>query len=172
VAALLEVLDAVEREGRVLVLDTPPTGHLLRFLEMPEVAQAWVRVLLRLLLKYRSVVRLGSLAEELLHISRRLGALGAALRDRERTAIYLVALPEALSAPETDRLRARLRELGYGAAALVVNRAGRDAGDAEAIGSLAAAAGEEERVALAPDLESGPRGPDGLARFLAGWRSA
>jgi arsenite/tail-anchored protein-transporting ATPase len=171
VAALLEVLDAVEREGRVLVLDTPPTGHLLRFLEMPEVARAWVRVLLRLLLKYRSVVRLGSLAEELLNISGRLGDLGAVLRDRDRTAIYLVALPEALSAPETGRLRARLGELGYGAAALVVNRAGRDAGDAEVIGSLVAAAGEE-RVVLAPDLEPGPRGADGLARFLAGWRCA
>ncbi len=54
----------------VIVVDTAPTGHALRLLEMPEAAREWMQVLLRVLLKYRSLVRPGQLAAELVEISK------------------------------------------------------------------------------------------------------
>jgi arsenite/tail-anchored protein-transporting ATPase len=80
--ALLEVLELLE-EGRydALVLDTAPTGHMLRLLEMPEVALEWAHTLLRLLLKYREVIGLGRLAERVLRLSRSLRSVTELLHD-------------------------------------------------------------------------------------------
>ena len=49
---ILSVVDA-RADYDVIVVDTAPTGHALRLLEMPEAAREWVQVLLRVLLKYR-----------------------------------------------------------------------------------------------------------------------
>ena len=48
------------RRTTLIVVDTAPTGHALRLLEMPDAARDWVQVLLRMLLKYRSLVRPGA----------------------------------------------------------------------------------------------------------------
>ena len=55
---MLSVVDA-RAAYDVIVVDTAPTGHALRLLEMPDAAREWVQVLLRVLLKYRSLVRPG-----------------------------------------------------------------------------------------------------------------
>jgi arsenite-transporting ATPase len=54
------------RRYDLVVVDTAPTGHALRLLEMPQVALEWVQTLMRVVLKYRSVVRPGALGAELL----------------------------------------------------------------------------------------------------------
>src|SRR5207244_11085070 len=64
---LFGMLSLVEarRQFDVIVVDTAPTGHALRLLELPDSAREWVQVLLRMLLKYRTLVRPGQLASEL-----------------------------------------------------------------------------------------------------------
>jgi len=47
-----------EGEFDIFVLDTSPTGHLLRFLELPDLVREWLKAFFRLLLKYKGVVRL------------------------------------------------------------------------------------------------------------------
>ncbi len=68
---LFGVLSVVEARADydVIVVDTAPTGHALRLLEMPDAAREWVQVLLRVLLKYRALVRPGQLAAELVGMS-------------------------------------------------------------------------------------------------------
>ena len=51
---------------RAIVVDCAPTGHLLQLLRLPELALEWVRMLMRLLLKYKEIVGLDALAEELI----------------------------------------------------------------------------------------------------------
>lgn len=173
--ALLQVVDLTE-EGpyEALVVDTAPTGHLLRLLELPELALEWTRALLRLLLKYREVVGLGTLAERVLSLSRQLRQLRELLTDPHATWFLAVALPEALSVPETERLLHRLGQLRIHPGALLVNRA--LAGDAAvARGAQAStlallrAAGDTP-CAAAPAWAEGPRGVEQLRRFIAGWR--
>ncbi|MBV9495420.1 MAG: hypothetical protein JOZ54_14320, partial [Acidobacteria bacterium] len=53
-----------------VIVDTAPTGHFLRLLELPKTAGDWVRELMRLLLKYRDLIPPASLGEELVHASR------------------------------------------------------------------------------------------------------
>ncbi|MET0399548.1 MAG: TRC40/GET3/ArsA family transport-energizing ATPase, partial [Longimicrobiaceae bacterium] len=124
VMALGELIDLLEGgEYNALVLDTAPTGHLLRLLEMPAVALDWSHALLRLLLGYREVAGLGATAERVLRFARTLRALRGRLEDGAHTFVLAVALPEALSVPETERLALRLGELGTAPGALLVNRA-------------------------------------------------
>jgi anion-transporting ArsA/GET3 family ATPase len=64
---ILSVVDARD-DYDLIVVDTAPTGHALRLLELPDTAREWVQVLLRVLLKYRSLVRPGRLAAELVDV--------------------------------------------------------------------------------------------------------
>jgi arsenite-transporting ATPase len=173
-AALMEVVDVTEdRPYDALVLDTAPTGHFLRLLELPEVALAWTHQVMGLLLKYREVVRPGELAGRLLRLAQSLHRFVARLRDSESTWALSVALPEALSVPESRRLLRRLDELGVHPRALLINRLLRDGSvhppAAYIAGRLAEAAGGLP-LAGAPDELVGPRGPEALAAFARGWR--
>jgi arsenite-transporting ATPase len=124
--AMVAVTDALTGEGKsdapdVVVLDTAPTGHALRLLALPEAAREWVQALLAVLLKYREVVGLGRLAQELVDMSKQLRGLEALLRDAERTAFVAVTRAADLPRRETERLLAELGALGIPVAALLVN---------------------------------------------------
>src|SRR5262249_36897366 len=54
-----------DRTYHAIVVDTAPSGHLLRLLEMPEVALSWIRALLKLMLEYKEVIHWGDIAGEL-----------------------------------------------------------------------------------------------------------
>src|SRR5690606_39049564 len=111
-AALMEVVDLTEdRPYDAVVLDTAPTGHFQRLLELPEVALAWTHQAMRLLLKYREVIAPGELAERLLKLARSLRGFGERLRNPAESWLLLVALPEALGVPEAERLLDRLTQL-------------------------------------------------------------
>jgi arsenite-transporting ATPase len=174
--ALGDVIDLLEGgEYNALVLDTAPTGHLLRLLEMPTVALDWSHALLRLLLKYREVTGLGGTAERVLRFARTLRGLRARLTDAAQTWLLLVALPEALSVPETARLAARLAELGMAPGALLVNRVlaagGAVApGRADEAARLLALPGIPEFAAAPAWAGDGPRGAADLLRFARSWR--
>ena len=111
-----ELLD--ENRYDTIVLDTAPTGHLIRFLELPEVALSWIRTFMKLLLKYQNIVRANEVAEELVALSKSIKRVLALLTDPETCEFVGVAIPERMSLAETldlaqalDRLKVPLRKL-------------------------------------------------------------
>jgi arsenite-transporting ATPase len=124
---ILAVVDA-RAAFDVIVVDTAPTGHALRLLEMPEAAREWTQVLLRVLLKYRSLVRPGQLAAELVEISKSIRGLIALLRDPGATRFVVVTRAAELPRLETKRLLARLKRLHLSVPAIVVNARTLEAG--------------------------------------------
>lgn len=111
-----ELLDAQRYDS--IILDTAPTGHLIRFLELPEVALSWIRTFMKLLLKYQNVVRATEVAEELVALSKSIKRVLALLTDRESCEFVAVAIPERMSLEETmdlskslDKLKVPLRKL-------------------------------------------------------------
>jgi arsenite-transporting ATPase len=92
-----------------VIVDTAPTGHFLRLLDLPKTAGEWVRELMRLLLKYRDLVPPGSLGEELVSVSRSLKELEAALHS-ERAEVIVVFRAEPIVIEETKRLLAELEK--------------------------------------------------------------
>lgn len=57
IMALLEIVDATE-SGDTLIIDSAPTGHFLRLLEMPDEALQWTHAIMRILVKYLRLQRL------------------------------------------------------------------------------------------------------------------
>lgn len=100
--ARLAELAADETLGGVIV-DTAPTGHFLRLLDLPRTAGEWVRELMRLLLRYREVLAPAALGEELVRASRSLKELDATLRS-DRVTVMVVTRPERVVVAETQRL--------------------------------------------------------------------
>jgi arsenite-transporting ATPase len=117
---ILSVFDVRGAYG-LIVVDTAPTGHALRLLEMPDTAREWTQVLLRMLLKYRALVRPGRLAEELVAVSKSIRELQILLHDATRTRFIVVTRAAGVPMRETRRLLARVRRLRLSAPAVVVN---------------------------------------------------
>jgi arsenite/tail-anchored protein-transporting ATPase len=172
--ALAELVDhAGAGASQALVLDTAPTGHLLRLLTTPTVVLQWTHALMRLLLRYRDVVGLGSASEEILGVARRVRLLHNRLRAEDGRFVMVVALPDELNAAEAERLLGRLEAEGIAADALLLNRAltgGSDLAISEAsVLRWIGIAGDLPLVTV-PLHERGPTGADGLHRFREGWR--
>ncbi len=119
--AISRLADLVADEGQAsIIVDTAPTGHFLRLLDLPRTAGEWVREFMRILLHYREVIQPGTLGEELVNASRSLKALDETLRS-EHAAAIVVTRPERIVVAETKRLIGELDKRGVRIAGVIAN---------------------------------------------------
>jgi arsenite/tail-anchored protein-transporting ATPase len=122
IAALGAISDLLDADSyHSIVLDTAPTGHLIRFLELPQVALSWIRTFMKLLLKYQNVVKATQVAEELVALSKSIKGVLALLTDTERCEFVGVAIPEQMSLEETVDLAKALENLKLPMQKLLIN---------------------------------------------------
>lgn len=125
IAALGTISDLLDEERyHTIILDTAPTGHLIRFLELPQVALSWIRTFMKLLLKYKDVLRANQVAEELVALSKSIKKVLALLTDAERCEFVGVAIPEHMSLEETSDLAKSLEKLKVPLSKLLINGVG------------------------------------------------
>ncbi|MFB6354267.1 MAG: ArsA family ATPase [Halobacteriales archaeon] len=136
---LLRFLDD-ERFDRVVV-DTAPTGHTLRLLELPDVMDTMLGRVLSLRERLSGMMdRLTGLfggeeadpeegLDDLRALRSRIERLRTVLRDPARTDFRIVMVPEEMSVLESERLRTRLREFEIPVGTVVVNRVMEDLAD-------------------------------------------
>jgi len=105
----------------LLILDTSPTGHLLRFLELPSLIRDWLKSFFRLMLKYRGVVRLAHAAEKALALSRNIRLIQQTLIDPKQTAFIAVTIAESLAVLELNRLLSAIKSSKIPCHHVVVN---------------------------------------------------
>ena len=117
--AISDLLD--ENRYHSIILDTAPTGHLIRFLELPQVALSWIRTFMKLLLKYQNVVKATEVAEELVALSKSIKRVSALLTDAERCEFVGVAIAERMSLEETVDLAKALDKLEVPMGKLLIN---------------------------------------------------
>ncbi len=184
IAALSAVSDLIDAgEYSTIVLDTAPTGHLLRFLELPEVALAWVRTFIKLLLKYRNVVRWNGVAEELVALSKSIKRVAALMSDSDACEFACVAIPERMSLEETLRLADALKRLKVPTRGLLLNNvvtreaargcdfcAARRRAQRRVIGEFRSALGGGVEIYAAPQHETEVRGRASLEAHFESWR--
>src|SRR6185436_8171401 len=103
------------------LVDTAPTGHALRLLALPETALEWVHAFLAVLLKYRRVIGLGELGQELLEASHSLRRLIELLHDPKRARLVVVTRAAELPRFETERLLRQLDKFHIAVGAVVVD---------------------------------------------------
>ena len=122
IAALGTISDLLdENRYESIILDTAPTGHLIRFLELPQVALSWIRTFMKLLLKYQNIVKATQVAEELVALSKSIKRVVALLTDVEQCEFVGVAIPERMSLEETVDLAKALEKLKVPMERLLIN---------------------------------------------------
>jgi arsenite-transporting ATPase len=135
---LLEYLDD-PRFDRVVV-DTAPTGHTLRLLQLPEIMDSMLGRVMKLRQRFSGMMdgikgMFGGGDDEpdpsadLEELRERIERLRAVLRDPAKTDFRVVMIPEEMSVVESERLVARLDEFGIPVDTLVVNRVMEGVGD-------------------------------------------
>jgi arsenite-transporting ATPase len=145
VAAMDSFVEYAESgEWETIVLDTAPTGHTLRLLELPEVVGTTMEKTLKVRGQVRSMAdsarsmvfgpayyAFGGRSEDeetddFAAMKARMERVADLLRDPERTEFRVVLVPETMAIRETERLVERLREFAVPVETLVVNRVLRD----------------------------------------------
>jgi arsenite-transporting ATPase len=119
--AITRLADLAADESQAgVIVDTAPTGHFLRLLDLPKEAGEWVKEFMRLLLRYRELLPPGSLGEELVRASRALKDLDDTLHS-DRAAVIVVTRPEPVVVAETKRLIESLAQRGIPLGGIIAN---------------------------------------------------
>ena len=123
-------------EYDIIIFDTAPTGHALRFLSLPDVLDSWVGKMITLRLKFAGIAGMfkkllpfgggdGEIekfgAEQLEGMKERIKVAKKLLTDKKRTHFWLVAIPEAMSIVESERACKTLKAAHIPVEGIVVN---------------------------------------------------
>ena len=107
----------------VFILDTAPTGHLIRLLELPEIIDQWLKVFFELFLKYKKIFRLPKISQRLVQMSKDLKHLRTLLKDPSRSALYAVSILTEMALQETQDLVEACDRMGISVPVLFLNLA-------------------------------------------------
>ncbi|UCC91814.1 MAG: ArsA family ATPase [Candidatus Aenigmatarchaeota archaeon] len=121
----------------VIVFDTAPTGHTLRFLSLPDVLDSWVGKMISIRLKlsgfvntFRKLLPFGEQkedekklgTEQLEAIKESIEKARGILSNKEKTHFNLVMIPEAMSIYESERSIEILKEYNIPVETIIVNQ--------------------------------------------------
>ncbi len=120
----------------IIVFDTAPFGHTIRFLSLPDLLDSWVGKMISIRLKlagimstFRKLLPFGESedetkfgTEELEKMKSRIAEARRILGDRGRTHFNLVMIPEAMSIYESERSVKILGEYGIPVYSVYVNQ--------------------------------------------------
>ena len=120
------------QEADIIVLDTAPTGHTLRLLDMPQMMDEWIDVVDQSLLKYKTHPRLyasgstyheGDRVDQVVeNIRSDFAAVREMLVNREQTEFVPVLIPEIMAIEETGDLLRALKDKQIQVNNIVINR--------------------------------------------------
>jgi arsenite-transporting ATPase len=121
--SLVTVMELLEnKEQDLIILDTAPTGHLLRFLEMPEAMSDWLAWIFKLWLKYQNVVGRTEFMGRLRTLRQRVMQAQKKLKDPNHTEFIGVLLAQSAVVAEAARLTQSLTQMGLNQRYVVQNR--------------------------------------------------
>jgi arsenite-transporting ATPase len=121
--SLLEIMDQLEKKQQdLIIIDSAPTGHLLRFLEMPEALSDWLAWIFKLWMKYQDALGRVEFMGTLRTLRKRVVNSHKKLKDSNHTDFVGVVQAEAAIIAEAKRLTESLAEMGVTQNYIVHNR--------------------------------------------------
>lgn len=117
---VMELLD--QKEQDLIILDTAPTGHLLRFLEMPTALGDWLSWIFKLWMKYQNVLGRVDLMGRLRILRQQVMSAQKKLKDLQHTEFIGVLQSQDAIVAEQLRLTASLKKMGVYQRYVVQNR--------------------------------------------------
>ncbi|MCR4291626.1 MAG: ArsA family ATPase, partial [Candidatus Kuenenia sp.] len=126
---MVELVDLLENDAYdVIVLDTAPTGHAIKFLQMPHLIKKWTRLLDLMMEKHRYMSKLYARRYRADDTDAFIKAFSSGAKRVERILrnasceFVPVLLPEALSVNETKRFLSTLEKQKIPVKNIIVNR--------------------------------------------------
>jgi arsenite-transporting ATPase len=131
----LQYMDSSDYD--VIIFDTAPTGHTLRFLSLPDVLDSWIGKMIKIRMKFagvanlvRKVLPFGDSQEEgesigagqLEAMKKRIEVARTILSDPAKTHYNLVMIPETMSIYESERSVKALEEYRIPVETVIVNQ--------------------------------------------------
>ncbi len=113
----------VQGKYDIFILDSAPTGHLIRLLELPELIDKWLKTFFGLFLKYKRVFRLPNISRQLVQMSKELKRLQNLLKDPIQSAGYAVTILTEMAFQETEDLLTACCRMGVSVPVLFLNLA-------------------------------------------------
>ncbi len=121
--SLVTVMDLLDQKQQdLIILDTAPTGHLLRFLEMPTALGDWLSWIFKLWMKYQDVLGRVDLMGRLRILRQQVMSAQKKLKDPQHTEFIGVLQAQDAIVAEQLRLTASLKKMGVYQRYVVQNR--------------------------------------------------
>lgn len=121
--SLVTVMDLLDQKQQdLIILDTAPTGHLLRFLEMPTALGDWLAWIFKLWMKYQNVLGRLDLMGRLRTLRQQVMQAQKKLKDPQHTEFIGVLQAQDAIIAEQVRLTASLKKMGVYQRYVVQNR--------------------------------------------------
>lgn len=110
-----------ENEYDLYLMDSSPSGHLIRFLQLPHIIRDWLKVVFQVLIKYKGVVKLEKPTERLLDLSRDIRNILKVLSNPQETEFVMITIPEEMGVAEMRDLFSSTAELKVPSSHTVIN---------------------------------------------------
>jgi len=121
--ALAKILEFKEEERyEQIILDTAPTGHLFRLLELPDLVIEWFDTFIKILRKHQGEEHVAETLRLLLETKKKVIETRKILTDAGKTEFVAVTIPEAMAMADLERLLRHLKHLKIPVRRMVVNR--------------------------------------------------
>ena len=118
-----------DTEYDLIIFDTAPTGHTIRFLSLPELLELWTSKVLKIFRAMGGIKTMlfGSaqekkIKEELERFSKRVAHIRRIISNPEITRFTLVTIPESMAISETIRASNQLSEFNIEINGIIINR--------------------------------------------------
>ena len=107
----------------LFVMDSAASGHLLRFLQTPDIVREWLKTVFKLILKYQGVLNLSKIhsVQSLLDLSRDIRKIQETLASPETTEFVMITIPEEMGVREMEDLSTALRNLKIPSSHTIIN---------------------------------------------------
>lgn len=105
----------------LIVLDPAATGHFIRLLQLPALADQWLKTMFDFLLKYERVFTLPGFSEQLVRFSKNLKQFRRILSDPRRAMVYAVGIAAEMAREETKDLLDACGQIGVPVPAIFLN---------------------------------------------------
>lgn len=122
VMALVKIVDLIEeKKYDLFIVDTAPTGHFIRLLELPDILDGWLKAFFNIFLKNKGLLRLPKISKFTVDLSKKIKGLKTLLTDASKTLFIPIAIPTNMSLEETKDIVSAVRRMGIPHSTLLLN---------------------------------------------------
>jgi len=122
IMALMKIVELMKSgEYDSIIIDTAPTGHAMRLLELPDIALDWFDAFGGIIRKYRGMISMLDTLRIVLEKKRDTKEMLKILRNEEETEFVVVTIPEAMSVFETENFISKLKRAELFSEHIIIN---------------------------------------------------